>query len=224
MSRSLWSCESRTSKTRAARRSDPEAIGAGRAADQDESFVFQEVDAPPPARARPSANDGRLTPRPARCRRCDEPSTCEFQERRFSRMEKPTGRGRRGPRRRPSGQRAGPRAANAIGRAGHQRGTLEEIGNAQPAREARRARSRQHMVGAGDIVADRLGRVAPRKIAPAWRIFVGSASAGPASIASSTCSAADAIAMGAHAARLGPRMMQPFSRSCARDVGARSSS
>ena len=49
-----------------------------------------------------------------------------------------------------------------------------------------------------------------------------SASAGPGSIASSTCSAAMRSTIGAEAARSGTRMMQPLSRQLApRDVGAR---
>ncbi len=39
------------------------------------------------------------------------------------------------------------------------RGALHEVEHAEPGRETRRTRRRQHVVGAGDIIADRLRRV-----------------------------------------------------------------
>ncbi len=47
-----------------------------------------------------------------------------------------------------------------LGRARDERRALDEVGDAQAAREARGARRRQHVVGAGDVIADRFGRVA----------------------------------------------------------------
>ena len=69
------------------------------------------------------------------------------------------------------------------------RGALHEVEHRQAGREARRARGRQHVVGAADIVADRLRRVA------AEEDRAGIADAATGSLrrrrcASSTCSAA----------------------------------
>ena len=92
-------------------------------------------------------------------RRAVEGSRRHRQPRRFSRIDdraavrvEALGLGQRQRRRAERGQR--------LRRAGHDRGALQEVGDAEAAREARRARGRQHVVGAGDIVADRLGRVA----------------------------------------------------------------
>ena len=59
----------------------------------------------------------------------------------------------------PSAIAAGPSAASERGVAFEQRRALHEVEHAEPGGEARRARRRQHVVGAADIVADRLGRM-----------------------------------------------------------------
>ena len=55
--------------------------------------------------------------------------------------------------------RRGPERAQLLGPAFEQRGALHEIEHAEARREARRARGRQHVVGAGDVIADRFRRV-----------------------------------------------------------------
>ncbi len=54
---------------------------------------------------------------------------------------------------------AGPTRASAAGVGAHDVDVLLEVGDAQRAREARRAARRQHVVGAGHVVADHGGRV-----------------------------------------------------------------
>ncbi len=54
-----------------------------------------------------------------------------------------------------------PRGSSASHR--HERGALQEIEDAEAGGKARAARGRQHMVGPGDIVADRFGRIAAEK-------------------------------------------------------------
>ena len=55
--------------------------------------------------------------------------------------------------------RRGPERAQLIGAAFQDRGALHEVEHAKPGGEPRRARGRQHVVGAADIVADRFRRV-----------------------------------------------------------------
>ena len=62
----------------------------------------------------------------------------------------------------PSAIAAGPRRGELLRPAVEDRGALHEVEHAEARREPRRARGRQHVVGAGDIVADRLGRVGGR--------------------------------------------------------------
>ena len=59
----------------------------------------------------------------------------------------------------PSAIAAGPSARSCSGPAFEDRGALHEVEHAEARREARRARGRQHVVGAADVVADRLRRV-----------------------------------------------------------------
>ena len=140
---------------------DAQPVGAGFAADQDGSRSPRSGrTGRRRARARPRASDAPPTPRPARCRRCGAPvGIAGAQPRRFSRIETDRPCASR-PSASASASAAGPSAASASGVQDDERGALEEIGDAEPAREARRARGRQHVVGAGDIVADRLGRMA----------------------------------------------------------------
>ena len=55
--------------------------------------------------------------------------------------------------------RCGAERAQLLGSAFEHRSALHEIEHAETRREARRARRRQHVVGAGDVIADRFGRV-----------------------------------------------------------------
>ena len=68
---------------------------------------------------------------------------------------------------------AGPEPASARCVELQDRCALHEVEHAEARGEARAARRRQHVVGAGDIVADHLRRVRPRKIAPALRMRAG---------------------------------------------------
>jgi len=71
----------------------------------------------------------------------------------------------------PSASRGAARRADAARLAASQRtaSPLHEVEHAQPRGKAGAAPGRQDMVGAGDVIADRLRRMAPRKIAPALR-------------------------------------------------------
>ena len=55
--------------------------------------------------------------------------------------------------------RGGAERAQLVGPAFEDRGALHEVEHAEPGREAGRARGRQHVVGAADIIADRFGRM-----------------------------------------------------------------
>ncbi len=58
-----------------------------------------------------------------------------------------------------SAMASGPSVGDGDRRTGQQRRALEEIEHRQAGGKARRARGRQHMVGPGDVIAHRLGRV-----------------------------------------------------------------
>ncbi len=59
----------------------------------------------------------------------------------------------------PSAIAAGPERAQLIRPAFQHRGALHEVEHAEAGRKPRRARRRQHMVGAADVIADRLRRM-----------------------------------------------------------------
>ena len=102
------------------------------------------------------------------------------------------------------------------------RGALHEVEHAEARREARRARGRQHVVRAGDVVADRLRRVcAPRKIAPALRMRAASRSGSCVSI--SRCSGAIASVSATASSSAPTRMTAPKSRHEAAAIAPRGS-
>ena len=61
------------------------------------------------------------------------------------------------------GDRRGPQRRERPRVAPQQRGALDEVEHAETGGEARRARGRQHVIGAADIIADRLGREGAEK-------------------------------------------------------------
>ncbi len=66
----------------------------------------------------------------------------------------------------PSAIAAGAERRKLIGAAFQDRGALDEIEHAEARREARRARGRQHVVRAADIIADRFRRIGSRQRSP----------------------------------------------------------
>src|SRR5215468_5618385 len=60
-------------------------------------------------------------------------------------------------------QRGGADRGEAGGITAHERGALQEVEDAETGGEARAAAGRQHVVGAGNVVADRFRRVAAEK-------------------------------------------------------------
>ena len=93
----------------------------------------------------------------------DEPVACLVGSRRASSPVEPdrdrAGVGVEALRPRRARSPPGRARASCSGAAFEDRGALHEVEHAEARREARRARGRQHVVGAGDIVADRLRRV-----------------------------------------------------------------
>ena len=111
--------------------------------------------------------------------------------------------------------------AQLLGPAFEDRGALHEIEHAEPGREARRARGRQHVVRAADIVADRLRRMRAEEDRAGIADAAGEASASAASI--SRCSGAIASTSGTASSSVPTRMMAPKSRQDAPAMSARGS-